>query len=64
VNYRAIEGGVASLALTGRGSEEESEWLGPLLARWARAPLARGFGASVADEADPAELPRSTKLRK
>ncbi len=64
VNYRAIKGHAASLALVGMGSEEESEWLGPLLAQWAKAPLARGFGASVADEANPAELPRSAKLRK
>lgn len=63
VNYRPLEGGTGSLAMDGLGSEEESRWLGPLLATWARVPLARGFGASVADEADPAELPPE-KIRK
>ncbi|QEA11572.1 hypothetical protein [Comamonas flocculans] len=59
LEYQRPDGESATLALTGMGSEEEAHWLGPLLADWAQVKLARGFGAAVADEADPEELPGS-----
>jgi hypothetical protein len=43
-------------AMEGMHSSEERNWLGPLLANWAKVELTRGFSAS-AEEVDPSELP-------
>lgn len=52
----AERGKLDEYALDGWHDKEEARWLGPLLSKWAKVPLKRGFGAEF-DEADPDELP-------
>jgi hypothetical protein len=56
VEWRTLEGQRDDFAFDGMNTLEERDWLGALLAEWAKKPVRRGFSASH-EEANPAELP-------